>query len=164
MEIQFALLSKGWAVGMLATLIFDGWLALQHAMGLRTLNFALLGRWIGHFRTGQFRHVQISQAQPVTQEWWLGILGHYGIGIFITELLIMTQGQPWLNAPTLPAAIGIGSLTVAFPWLIMQPGMGGGIAFSNTAQPLYNCMKSLFNHAMFGLCMYLAGKLLCRMF
>jgi len=44
--------------------------------------------------------------------------------------------------------------------LIMQPGMGAGIAFSKMPQPFMNSLKSLLNHTIFGLCMFLAAELM----
>ena len=36
------------AIGIGATALMDLWLTLLKALGLPTLNFALLGRWVGH--------------------------------------------------------------------------------------------------------------------
>ena len=45
--------------------------------------------------------------------------------------------------------------TVAAPLLVMQPAMGSGFATSRTVPPLKNCLRSLANHTVFGLGLYL---------
>lgn len=44
----------------------------------------------------------------------------------------------------------------------MQPAMGAGIAAANTPTPWKNRLRSLANHAVFGLGLYLAAALLAR--
>lgn len=51
--------------------------------------------------------------------------------------------------------VGIGS--VAAPFLLMQPGMGAGIAASRTARPAAARFHSVVTHAIFGLGLYAAG-------
>jgi len=157
MNIQNIILWDGVLLGLLATALFDGWLWLQKQLGGRTLNFAYLGRWIGHFRHLKFIHAQIGQAPAITNEWLIGVAGHYAIGILIAALLLLAGGSEWMRHPQIGTALLVGILTVVFPLLIMQPGMGGGIAFSHTPQPWINSLKSLLNHTMFGLCLYVAG-------
>ena len=56
----------------------------------------------------------------------------------------------------MPALIvGIG--TVAAPFLLMQPGMGLGIAASRTPGPRAARLRSLLAHAIFGVGLYAAG-------
>jgi hypothetical protein len=51
--------------------------------------------------------------------------------------------------------VGIG--TVAAPFLLMQPGMGAGMAASRTPAPNAARLQSLLTHAVFGLGLYLGG-------
>ena len=46
---------------------------------------------------------------------------------------------------------------MAAPFLIMQPGMGAGIAASRTPRPAAARMQSLVTHGVFGLGLYVAG-------
>ena len=48
-------------------------------------------------------------------------------------------------------------MTVAAPLLILQPALGAGIASTKTARPLFNSMKSLATHTVYGLGLYLAA-------
>lgn len=54
--------------------------------------------------------------------------------------------------------LGIG--TVAAPLLVMQPALGVGIASSKTKAPCRNSFKSLVNHAVFGIGLYLAAAVI----
>ena len=53
--------------------------------------------------------------------------------------------------------VGIGS--VAAPFLLMQPGMGAGIAASRTPRPAVARVRSLITHAVFGIGLYAAGSI-----
>jgi Protein of unknown function (DUF2938) len=48
-------------------------------------------------------------------------------------------------------------LTVVAPLFILQPAMGAGIASSKTPKSVFNCIKSLATHTVFGLGLYLAA-------
>jgi hypothetical protein len=51
----------------------------------------------------------------------------------------------------------VGVLTVAFPFFLMQPGMGAGVAASKTPNPGRARLRSLVTHAVFGAGMYVAA-------
>lgn len=149
-------------IGIGATVVMDLWLALLRRLGVPTLDFALMGRWAGHWRRGQWRHAAIARAQPVPGERALGWLLHYATGVLFAALLAAAAGAAWTRQPTLAPALAVGLATVAAPWLLMQPAMGAGIAAANTPTPWKNRLRSLANHAVFGLGLYLAAALLAR--
>lgn len=145
------------AIGIGATAVMDLWLMLLKAFGLPTLNFSLLGRWIGHMLRGKWAHDSIAKAVPVRGELALGWTTHYVTGIAFASLLIVLTNPTWLGAPSLWPALSFGIATVALPLLIMQPAMGAGLASRRTATPLRNALKSLINHTVFGLGLYAAA-------
>lgn len=147
-------------VGGGATAAMDLWLLLLARLGVPTLNMAMIGRWAGHWRRGVFRHDAIARADPVKGEIALGWLVHYATGIVFAALLVAAFGFRWLESPTLLPALGVGIGTVAAPWLLMQPAMGAGIASSKTPTPFSNRARSLANHAVFGLGLYLSALLI----
>lgn len=51
--------------------------------------------------------------------------------------------------------LGLG--TVAIPFLVMQPSFGLGIAASKTPNPTQSRLRSLMNHAVFGLGLYVSA-------
>ena len=145
-------------VGAGATAVLDAWLLLLQHLGLPTMNFVLLGRWVGHGLRGRWRHAAIAQAAPVAGERGLGWLVHYLVGIAFAALLAALPGG-WLQAPTLWPALAFGVGTVAVPLFVMQPAMGLGFAARKTPAPLQNCARSLTNHAVFGVGLYLAATI-----
>lgn len=149
-------------IGVVATAIMDAWLQLLQRLGVPTLNFGLIGRWAGHWGRGTWRHDAIAQAAPVRGELALGWLVHYATGIAFAGLLAGIAGMGWVRNPTLLPALGVGIATVAAPWLLMQPAMGAGIASSRTPTPARNRLRSLANHGVFGLGLYLAAVVIDR--
>ncbi len=144
-------------MGVGATAVMDAWLLLLQHLGVPTLNFAMIGRWAGHWRLGTWKHDAIAKAAPVRGELALGWFVHYATGIAFAGLLAGIAGRDWLQEPTLLPALGLGFATVVAPWLVMQPAMGAGIASSRTSAPAKNRLRSLVNHSIFGLGLYLAA-------
>lgn len=149
-------------IGTGATALLDVWTMLLQRMGVRTLDFALVGRWIGHWPRGVFVHTAIARAAPVKGELALGWLFHYATGIAFAALLAGIAGSHWLRSPSAGPAIGVGVATVVAPWFLMQPAMGSGFAASKTPTPGMNRIRSLANHAVFGLGLYSTALLLAR--
>ncbi len=144
-------------IGTGATIVMDLWAVVLRQCGVPSLNLALLGRWIGHLPRGHWMHLSIARATPVRGESWIGWCAHYSIGITFSALLLWMYGLGWARSPSLLPALFIGIVTVVAPLLILQPGMGGGIASWKTPTPVFNCVKSLVTHTVFGLGMYLAA-------
>ena len=149
-------------VGIGATAVLDAWLWLLRGLGVPTGSFALIGRWVGHMARGQLRHAAIGRAARVPHELLLGWLTHYGVGIAFAGLLVLVQGRAWLQAPAVLPAVLVGAATVLMPLAVMQPAMGLGFAASKTPAPNQNRLRSLANHTVFGLGLYLAAALLAQ--
>lgn len=152
--IQIALIGIG------ATAVMDLWLSLLKRLGVQTLNIAFIGRWVGHLFRGRFAHAAIAKAQPIPAERALGWLAHYVIGIAFAGLLVAVSGMNWVADPTLLPAVLVGMGTVVAPLFLMQPAMGAGFAASKTPTPLKNCLRSLANHTVFGLGLYLCAQVI----
>lgn len=144
-------------IGVGATAVMDGWLMLLKRLKVPTLNFALVGRWIGHAMSGHWKHEAIARAEPIKGELALGWLIHYGVGIAFAGVLVSTFGMAWARNPSLVPALLVGAGTVVAPLFVMQPAMGSGIASSKTATPLKNSIRSLVNHTVFGAGLYFAA-------
>lgn len=148
-------------IGAGATLVMDVWaLFLKRCFGIPSLNFAMVGRWIGHLPRGHFRHASIGRAEPVRGEALLGWAAHYGIGIIFAAMLLGVVGVAWTQQPTLAPALLFGVLSVAAPFFILQPGLGAGIAASKTPHPNTARLRSLMAHAVFGAGLYLTAWML----
>jgi hypothetical protein len=146
-------------VGVGATAVMDLWgLARKPLLGVAPPNYALVGRWLAHMAHGRFRHDAIAASAPVRGEHIIGWTAHYLIGIAFAALLVGIWGAAWIRQPTLGPALAVGIGTVAAPFLLMQPGMGAGIAASRTPRPASARLQSVITHAMFGLGLYAAGR------
>lgn len=152
---QFILLST--LIGIGATAVMDAWLMFLKRLGVQTLSMAFIGRWVGHLARGQVRHAAIARAEPVRGELALGWLMHYATGIAFAALLLAIEGLAWGHSPSLQPALVVGLATVAVPLLLIQPAMGAGLLARKTPTPRANCLRSLANHGVFGLGLYLAA-------
>jgi hypothetical protein len=145
-------------IGAGATAATDLWaFARKRAFATPLPNYGLVGRWLALMPRGQFRHPSIAAAPAVRGERVIGWTAHYLIGIAFAAILPLTLGASWLQQPTLAPALVVGIGTVAAPFLLMQPGMGAGIAANRTPRPGAARLQSLITHAVFGLGLYAAA-------
>lgn len=144
-------------IGCGATLLMDIWLVFLKRIGVPPLNFAFIGRWVGHLFHGRIAHASIAKASPIANETLLGWITHYLVGIAFAFLLTCIAGIAWVRAPSPGIALLVGVCTVAFPLLVMQPAMGLGVASSKTPTPIKSCIRSLANHSVFGLGLFLSA-------
>ena len=159
---SFSLIAHIVLVGIGATALMDVWIGLLSRLGVPTAGFAMVGRWVGHFSRGAFAHAAIAKAEPIRFELSLGWATHYLIGVGYAVLLVSLLGTAWLHQPTLLPALVFGALTVAAPWFVMQPAMGAGVLALKTPTPLKNGLRSLANHLVFGIGMYVAAAALAK--
>jgi hypothetical protein len=144
--------------GVGATVVMDLWgVARKQLLGLPSLDYGMVGRWIGHMARGKFRHDRIAAASPIPAERLIGWSMHYIIGVAFAAGLISIVGFEWLQHPTLGPALAFGLVTVVAPFFVMQPGMGAGIAASRTPNPGSARVQSLITHAVFGLGLWTAA-------
>ena len=152
------LLLRGTIVGLGGAALMDAWgLAAKRAFGVRGLDYAMLGRWIGHLARGRVFHESIASADPINGERPLGWVAHYSIGVGFAVLLLALFGMEWAVAPTIWPALVIGWATIVAPWFIMQPGMGAGIAASKTPNPRSARLRNLATHTIYGIGLYLTA-------
>jgi hypothetical protein len=145
-------------IGAGATLLMDLWnLFLKRRFDIPSLSYCVLGRWLRHMPEGSLRHANINAAPPKPFECTVGWVAHYSIGVvFALAFIVFTSGE-WLARPTLLPALLYGIVTVVFPFFIMQPSFGLGIAASRTTKPRQARLKSLATHTVFGLGLYVCA-------
>src|SRR5687767_14774861 len=145
-------------VGAGATASTDLWMLVrQRLFGIAPPNFGLVGRWFAHMPAGRFRHVSIAHATPWRGERLLGWSAHYLIGIGFAAIVPALWGVGWMHRPTLGPALIVGLATVLAPFLVMQPGMGAGLAARRTPRPWSARFQSLLTHVVFGLGLYVSA-------
>jgi hypothetical protein len=155
--------ARALVIGSGATLVMDAWAALLRRLGVPSLNFAYLGRWLGHLTRGRFFHDGIATSPAVRGERLLGWCAHYSIGITFAALLLSVVGLEWARAPTLLPALVLGVVTVAAPLFMLQPAFGAGIASSNTPHPVLNTVKSLVTHVVFGVGLFFTAWIIASL-
>ena len=142
------------AIGLGATMVMDLWnLFLRRAFGVPSLDYCLLGRWVRHMAGGTLRHANIAAASPKSHECAAGWVAHYTIGVVLALAFVILTGD-WLTHPTALPALLYGLGTVVFPFFVMQPSLGFGIASSRAPNPAYARLKSLVTHGVFGVGLY----------
>jgi hypothetical protein len=158
MSIEANDIPRAIAIGIGATLVMDVWnLFLKRTFGIPSLNYCLLGRWVRHMPGGTFRHLNITAAPQKPLECTVGWIAHYTIGVVFALVLVAFASNDWLARPTVlpPLLFGIG--TVVFPFFILQPSLGLGIAASRTPHPTQARLKSLVTHVVFGAGLYVCA-------
>jgi hypothetical protein len=146
------------AIGAGATLVMDGWnLFLKRALGIPSLDYCLLGRWVSHFREGTFRHTAIGAAARKPGECAIGWLTHYTIGVALAFGFVLLVSNGWIGRPTVLPALAYGIATVVFPFLVLQPAFGLGIAASRAPRPARARAKSLITHSVFGIGLWVSA-------
>ena len=148
-------------IGAGATAMMDLWgIVRKPLLGLAPPDYGLVGRWIAHMAQGQFGHRSIAALPPVNGERIVGWTSHYLIGIAFAAVLTGVWGTEWVENPTMGPALVVGIGSVLAPFLVMQPGMGAGIAASRTPNPGAARLQSLITHAVYGLGLFATGRLL----
>ncbi|MBX5480565.1 MAG: DUF2938 domain-containing protein [Myxococcaceae bacterium] len=157
MSESFEVVVRVVLTGVGATVAMDLWALLLRQFGVSSLNYAFLGRWLGHLPRGRWVHERIAAAEPVRGEGVIGWSAHYAIGITFAALLVAVFGESWLRAPTPGPALCIGLATLVAPLFVLQPALGAGIASSKTPTPVLNCFKSAVTHTVYGVGLYLSA-------
>ena len=101
-------------LGIGATLATDAWgFVARRLLGMQTLDYRLVGRWIESFPRGRFFHRNILEAQPTPNEKWLGWTAHFAIGIAFAWLFVALVDRDWLADPRPEVALVFGLASVA---------------------------------------------------
>jgi hypothetical protein len=145
-------------IGAGATAVMDIVAIARKRLGTPPADYGLVGRWLAYVARGRFRHNPIAASPPVRGERVIGWTAHYLIGISFAAILLAIWSIEWARHPTIGPALAVGIGSVAAPFLLMQPGMGAGIAASRTPNPAAARLRSLVTHGIFGLGLYAAGR------
>jgi Protein of unknown function (DUF2938) len=155
------ILWRGAVIGIGATILMDIWaIVLSRMPGEGPVNWAPVGRWFWHLRTGTIFHDAIGEAEAYENELALGWIGHYVVGLLYGIIFLICVGRPWLAAPTFLPAWVFGIVTIAAGWFLVQPGLGIGWAASKTANPNKVRILGLIAHTVFALGLYGTALLL----
>lgn len=155
MDNLFQMLINSVIIGVGATLFMDLYaIFIKRFFNIPSLDFAIVGRWVGHFKNGIFTHKNILQFEKIKGERAMGWISHYLIGISFAFLLLLICRIDWVKNPTFWPCVIIGLATTITPWFLMQPAFGFGIAASKTPNPNLSRLRSLQAHFIYGLGLY----------
>ncbi|WP_062063376.1 DUF2938 domain-containing protein [Cellvibrio sp. OA-2007] len=145
------------AIGMGATVVMDLWaIVLRYGFNIPSLSYCLVGRWFCHMKDGIFYHSKIAAASSKSAECLVGWSAHYVIGIVYAAILVLPAHAKWLQSPSVIPAVVVGLATVVFPFFIMQPALGLGVAAGKAPKPGSARVKTLLTHTVFGIGLYAA--------
>ncbi len=146
------------AVGIGATFLMDLWgVFLKRAFNTPFPNYCFVGRWLRYMPEGIFRHGSIAATPQKAAECTVGWIAHYATGIAYAVALVLFTSPRWLLEPTLLPPMVLGLATVAIPFFVMQPSFGMGAAGSKAPNPGQVRLRSIMNHAVFGLGLYISA-------
>jgi len=91
----------------------------------------------------------------------LGTAAHYAIGTSLAGTLLLWRPD-YCQRPTFLAAMTIGLSSTVFPFFLMQPAFGLGIAASKAPQPALARLRSARAHAIYGIRLFTTGMVLSR--
>jgi uncharacterized membrane protein YagU involved in acid resistance len=106
---------------------------------------------------GTLRHASITGAPHKPHECTVGWIAHYTLGVVFALVFVVLASGDWLARPTVLPALLYGIGTVVFPFFIMQPSFGLGMAASRTPNPTLARLKSLATHTVFGIGLYVCA-------
>jgi hypothetical protein len=152
---------QGVLIGVIATIGMDIWsLIAKQLLKLPTADWAMAGRWFGHMPRGKFIHRSISESAEIPNELAIGWVAHYFTGIvyglaYLGIVIVLLS-----STPSFTSALVFGLVTLAAPWLLMQPCMGAGAFASRTPNPGMTLLVNLSMHVVFGISLYLGWLLI----
>jgi hypothetical protein len=156
--MKLELLIGAVVVGLGATLVMDLWTVfLKRAFSIPLPNYCFVGRWLRHMIDGVFKHPSIAAAAQKPAECIIGWIAHYTIGVLFALALVALATPQWLQSPTLMPALIFGIVTVGMPLFIMHPSFGLGLAASKAPNPMQARLRSLMNHVVFGVGLYVSA-------
>ena len=148
-------------IGAVAIVVFDVWnWSLQRFFGVRVPRWAILGRWI----LAPMRLAAPAGGPPgppifSPAESLVGTVAHYLTGVAFAAVLLFITGPAWAESPTALPALVLGVGTIVFPFLVIMPKLGLGVAAARAPQPNRVRVLTLLSHVVFGLGFYLGAFL-----
>ena len=148
-------------VGVGATIVMDLWAWIQkRVFGIPSLNYAFVARWVMLMPKGKWVHKPIMATASVKGEKPMGWILHYLIGVIFALVHVCVLGEWWLSEPSLAPALATGAITMVFPFFIIQPCLGFGVAASKTPTPWKARWLSLLAHSSYGIGLFVSALVL----
>lgn len=142
-------------MGVVATLAMDLWNLILWVLAGITLDWHLLGRWIGHTAQGDFMLYGVASSSPIKYEVIYGWLGHYITGIMYAFIYLFFMYKILRRQPNLLSACLVSCCFMLMPFCLYQPAVGMGYFASLAPDPTFARMITVSLHLSFGVGLYL---------
>ena len=154
------LLAKLILIGLIATVIMDLWnLVLYFTFGI-SLDWSLMGRWIGNIFQGNFFLYGLKNAPAIKNEALIGWLVHYTIGTVYGICFLLFCYKVIHRRPGFIYALIVALVFMVMPFLVYQPAVGMGYFSSHASDPNFVRMITVSLHLSFGVGLYIAYRIL----
>ena len=151
------LIWAGFLAGVLGTLAMDSLNHLFARFGILTkIDMGMIGRMSAGWARGRFRYRNPNEVAEVANEFILGYLTHYAIGLGLAFTFVVGW-HLLVGGPASPAwALGYGVLTTAASHFLVFPSLGLGVFGRLSPDGSKAALSSLANHLFFGVGMAVA--------
>ena len=130
----------------------DVWVIfLKRVLDIAPPNWAMVGRWVAHLKSGKVFHDDIAEALTFSFENLVGWIFHYFVGFIYVVIFMLLVGKEWLSEPTLLPVWLYAISTILVGWFLLHPGLGLGMALAKTENPFKGRCVGLKTHGVFGL-------------
>jgi hypothetical protein len=115
------------AIGVGATVVMDLWaVLLQRLFRVQPSNWAMVGRWVGHFSNGKFLHDRSRMRGPYVVSWRLAGLSTTSPASRMARCYSVSGASSGRGAPRCLPALILSWVALVAPFFVLQPGMGLG--------------------------------------
>ena len=126
-------LYAGVIIGLTGTALMDVWVIfLKRVFDIAPPNWAMVGRWVAHLKSGKVFHDDIAEALAFSFENLFGWIFHYFVGFIYVVIFMLLVGKEWLSEPTFMPVWLYAISTVLVGWFLLHPGLGLGMALAKT--------------------------------
>ena len=148
-------LYAGVIIRLTGTALMDVWVIfLKRVFDIAPPNWAMLGRWVAHLKSGKVFHDDIAEALAFSSENLVGWIFHYFVGFIYVVIFMLLVGKEWLSELTLLPVWLYAISTILVGWFLLHPGLGLGMALAKTENPFKGRWMGLMTHSVFGLGMW----------
>lgn len=119
--------------------------------GSPPVNWSVSGRWFLLALSGHPFVANITAEAPFPGELYVGYGAYYVVSIVFAAVYV-TMLHGWMKRPSnLVTGLLFGWATLVFPLLLQMPGMGFGIAGSESPAQIMIVSRALVHHTSFGI-------------
>lgn len=142
--------------GIVATATLDVWQQIYRLLfGTPITDWAMIGRWVGHIREGQFVQPDIGKAPPIANERILGWIVHYVVGTGYAVVYLLSMRFVVGSPPSFVSALVFGAVSVGITWFFMEPVLGAGVMGSKLPRQAGAMVHDFTSHLSLGLGLYI---------